>query len=78
MKNKYASMNNQYLNKKIRCLGNVQISKKRRGVLGSEEKRIDKAIKERIRNSLKVSDIWKNHKIRRYILNYYYYVNIGN
>ena len=75
MKYKHTSMTNYYLIKQTRLLGTVEVSKKIRCVFVPEEKRDGGDIKYRIRNRLKVSSIWINHKIGMDILKYYYYLD---
>ena len=77
MKDNHSSMTNQSLTKKTSLLGNVHISKKKRGIFVPEEKRTGEDIKERRRNMLRMSSRWINNKIRREILNYYYSVENG-
>ena len=61
--------------KNIRWLETVQVSKKNRVSILPEEKSVDEDIKEIIGNSIKVSYRWIYNKMRREILNYYYYVD---
>ena len=71
IKEKHASMTNQYLTKQTNLLGTVQVSNKIRGVYVPEYKRSDEAIIYTIRNGIKVFYIWKNRKMRKEILNVY-------
>ena len=70
-------MTYQYLIKQTRLLETAQVYKKIRGVFLPEEKRDGWAIKDRIRNSIKVSSICINHNIGREILNSFYSVDNG-